>query len=614
MAPSSIDVDALVGAAPPSAGALFRWRVEQTPAKEAFRYPDAHDQWVSIDWTETRSRVDAYAAGLLALGLEPEQRVAIVSNTRIEWILADYAINCAGGATTTIYPNTQGRDFAHIVTDSGSVILVAENDEQLAKLDSSPEAEAQVRHVILFDGEGDGERVLTLDQLAERGRELLASDPGVVDRAIASIGIDDLATLIYTSGTTGMPKGVELTHRCWVYQAVVLNELELISPSALQYLWLPLSHVFGKDLLTIQLGIGFSTAVDGRIDRIVSGLGETHPNFMCGAPRIFEKVRAAVMLSSPRRGVKGRIARWAFAVGRASREYRLAGKSLPPAMSLAYTVADRLVFSKLKDRVGGNVDFFVSGSAKLSSQVQAWFYSAGLVVVEGYGLTETGAVSCVNLPLPLRIGTVGPALPGTALKIAADGEILIKGPAVMRGYHNDPERTAEALVDGWFHTGDIGKLDADGFLTITDRKKDLMKTSGGKYVAPAKVEGVIAATIPYVSQVVAVGDGRKYISALLTMDRESLNKWAVRHKLTELDYADLTQTPELRRTIERFMGAANGKLERWETVKRFAILPSEFSADDGGVTPNMKIRRKVVTERYADIVDSLYEEDPVGAE
>ena len=614
MAPSSIDVDALVGAAPPSAGALFRWRVEQTPAKEAFRYPDAHDQWVSIDWTETRSRVDAYAAGLLALGLEPEQRVAIVSNTRIEWILADYAINCAGGATTTIYPNTQGRDFAHIVTDSGSVILVAENDEQLAKLDSSPEAEAQVRHVILFDGEGDGERVLTLDQLAERGRELLASDPGVVDRAIASIGIDDLATLIYTSGTTGMPKGVELTHRCWVYQAVVLNELELISPSALQYLWLPLSHVFGKDLLTIQLGIGFSTAVDGRIDRIVSGLGETHPNFMCGAPRIFEKVRAAVMLSSPRRGVKGRIARWAFAVGRASREYRLAGKSLPPAMSLAYTVADRLVFSKLKDRVGGNVDFFVSGSAKLSSQVQAWFYSAGLVVVEGYGLTETGAVSCVNLPLPVRIGTVGPALPGTELKIAADGEILIKGPAVMQGYHNDPERTAEALVDGWFHTGDIGKLDADGFLTITDRKKDLMKTSGGKYVAPAKVEGVIAATIPYVSQVVAVGDGRKYISALLTLDRDNLAKWAARHKLADLDHAELTQSPELRKTIERFMSAANGKLERWETVKRFAILPSEFSVDDGGVTPNMKIRRKVVTERYAEIVESLYEEDPVEVE
>ncbi|MGC3992755.1 MAG: long-chain fatty acid--CoA ligase [Propionicimonas sp.] len=614
MGASTIDADALVASAPPSAGALFRWRVEQTPKKEAFRYPDATETWVSIDWTETRRRVDEYAAGLLAIGLKPEERVAISSNTRIEWILTDYAINCAGGATTTIYPNTQGKDFAHIVTDSGSVVLIAENAEQVAKLDESAEASAQVHHVVLFDGEGDGERVLSLAQLAERGRALLASDPGAVDRAIAAIGIDHLATLIYTSGTTGLPKGVELTHRCWVYQAVVLREMELISPSALQYLWLPLSHVFGKDLLTIQLGIGFSTAVDGRIDHIVSGLGEVHPNFMCGAPRIFEKVRAAVLLSSPQDGLKGRIARWAFAVGRASREYRLADKPLPVAMRLAYSIADRLVFSKLKDRVGGNVDFFVSGSAKLSSQVQAWFYSAGLMVVEGYGLTETGAVTCVNLPLPIRFGTVGPALVGTEVKIAEDGEILIKGPAVMRGYHNDPERTAEVLVDGWFHSGDIGKLDADGFLTITDRKKDLMKTSGGKYVAPAKVEGVIAASVPYVSQVVAVGDGRKYISALLTMDRDNLAKWAARHDMADRDYAEITQSPELRKTIERFMGAANGKLERWETVKRFAILPAELSVDDGGVTPNMKIRRKVVTEQYAEVVESLYDEEPVDSE
>lgn len=614
MPASKIDVDTLLAEAPRSAGALFRRRVEQTPTREAFRYPDAAENWVSIDWSETRRRVDELAAGLIALGLQREERVAIVSNTRIEWILSDYAINCVGGATTTIYPNTQGADFAHIVTDSGSVVLVAENAEQLAKLDAAPAAAGQVRTVILFDGEGDGERVLSWSQLAERGRQLLATDPDVVDRSIAAIQPDDLATLIYTSGTTGLPKGVELTNLAWVYQAVVLNEMKIIEPTALQYLWLPLSHVFGKALLTIQLGIGFSTAVDGRIDHIVSGLGAVHPNFMCGAPRIFEKVRAAVLLASPQRGLKGRIARWAFAVGRASREDRLAGRPLPPARRLAYTVADHLVFSKLKERVGGNIDFFVSGSAKLSGQVQSWFYSAGLIIIEGYGLTETAAVTCVNLPLPPRFGTVGPVLPGTELKIAADGEVLVKGPSVMRGYHNDPERTAEVIVDGWFHTGDIGKLDADGYLTITDRKKDLMKTSGGKYVAPAKVEGVVAASIPYVSQVVAVGDGRKYISALLTMDRDNLAKWAARHNLADKDYAELTQSPELRTTIERFMNSANAKLERWETVKRFAILPAELSVDDGGVTPNMKIRRKVVAERYADVVESLYEADPADAE
>lgn len=602
------DFDEILKAAPPTVGAMLRWRIEQSPAREAFRYPDADDNWVSIDWTETGRRVNDIAAGLIALGLELEQRVAIVANTRIEWILADFAINAAGGATTTIYPNTQGEDFAHILTDSGSVILVAENSEQLAKLDAA----LQVRHVVLIDGEGDGERVLSWRQLIELGKERLAVDPEAVDRTIAAATPMGLATLIYTSGTTGLPKGVELTHHGWIYVGLAIDFLEIIKDGSVQYLWLPLSHVFGKTLLACQVAIGFTSAVDGRIDRIVQGLGEVHPDFMCGAPRIFEKVRSAVMLASPRGAIKGRIARWAFAVGRSSREYRLAGKPLPMAMRVAYSVADRLVFSKLKERMGGNIDFFISGSAKLSAQVQAWYYSAGLLLVEGYGLTETSAVVTVNHPVTPRFGTVGPALPGTQLKIADDGEILAKGPGLMRGYHNDPELTAEVFADGWFHTGDIGKLDADGYLTITDRKKDLMKTSGGKYVAPTKVEGVISATIPYVSQVVAVGDGRKYIAALLTMDRDNLAKWALRHGMPDLDYTELTRTPELRTTIERFMRAANAKLERWETVKKFAILDAEFSVDDGGITPNMKIRRRVVAEQYADIVESLYEDDEVA--
>lgn len=602
------EVDTILEAAPPTVGAMLRWRIAQTPDKEAFRYPDP--EWVSITWAETGRRVDDLAAGLLALGLRTEERVAIVSNTRIEWVLADFAINSAGGATTTIYPNTQGEDFAHIVTDSGSVLLIAENAEQVAKLDADPQAAGQVRHVIVLDGAGDGERVLSWEQLIDKGRALLASDPEAVDRAVAETSGDGLATLIYTSGTTGLPKGVELTHGGWVYEGFAVGSCHIIEADSLQYLWLPLSHVFGKALLACQLAIGFASAVDGRIDKIVPGLGSVHPSFMCGAPRIFEKVRAAVMLASPQGGMKGRIARWAFAVGRASREYRLAGEPMPASMRLAYSIADRLVFSKLKERVGGNIEFFISGSAKLSAQVQAWYYSAGLLVVEGYGLTETSAVSAVNLPATPRFGTVGPALPGTRIRIADDGEVLISGPGVMRGYHNDPERTAEVLVDGWFHTGDIGKLDADGYLTITDRKKDLMKTSGGKYVAPAKVESVIAATIPYVSQVVVVGDGRKYISALLTMDADNLAKWAARKGMADVDYAEVTQSPELRTTIERFMGLANAKLERWETVKKFTILPSEFSVDDGGVTPNMKIRRRFVTQRYADVVESMYEPEP----
>lgn len=595
----------------PNVGAMLRWRVATTPASEAFRYRDANENWVSIDWAQTRQRVDVLAAGLLALGLESEQRVTIVAGTRIEWVLMDLAINCAGGATTTIYPNTAGDDFDYIVSDSGSVIMVAENAEQQAKLDANAETAAQVRTVILMDGPGDGDRVLSWAQFVALGEEKLAAEPAVVDAAIAATKADQLATLIYTSGTTGRAKGVELLHSCWVYEGVTLRDMDIIDSSYVQYLWLPLSHVFGKALIAAQMAIGFSSAVDGRVDKIVAGLGEVRPEFMCGAPRIFEKVRAAVMLASPRSGIQGRIARWAFAVGRDSRQYRLEGRAMPARMRASYALADKLVFSKLKARMGGNVEFFISGSAKLSAQVQAWFYSAGLLLVEGYGMTETSAISCFNVPASPRFGTVGPGLPGTEIKIAEDGEVLIKGPGVMRGYHNDPERTAEVLIDGWFHTGDIGVLDEDGYLSITDRKKDLMKTSGGKYVAPVKVETVIAATIPYVSQVVAVGDGRKYISALLTMDRDNLAKWAARKGLSELSYEELTQRPELRDTLQRFLNSANAKLERWETVKRFAVLPTEFSVDDGGVTPNMKIRRKVIAERYADVVETLYDADPV---
>ena len=472
----------------PNVGAMLRWRVATTPASEAFRYRDGNENWVSIDWAQTRQRVDVLAAGLLALGLESEQRVTIVAGTRIEWVLMDLAINCAGGATTTIYPNTAGDDFDYIVSDSGSVIMVAENAEQQAKLDANAETAAQVRTVILMDGPGDGDRVLSWAQFVALGEEKLAAEPTVVDAAIAATKADQLATLIYTSGTTGRAKGVELLHSCWVYEGATLRDMDIIDSSYVQYLWLPLSHVFGKALIAAQMAIGFSSAVDGRVDKIVAGLGEVRPEFMCGAPRIFEKVRAAVMLASPRSGIQGRIARWAFAVGRDSRQYRLEGRAMPARMRASYALADKLVFTKLKARMGGNVEFFISGSAKLSAQVQAWFYSAGLLLVEGYGMTETSAISCFNVPASPRFGTVGPGLPGTEIKIAEDGEVLIKGPGVMRGYHNDPERTAEVLIDGWFHTGDIGVLDEDGYLSITDRKKDLMKTSGAKYVAPVKVE------------------------------------------------------------------------------------------------------------------------------
>ncbi len=600
------EAEAILAGKPDSVGALLNWRVEQTPDREAFRYPDAAENWVSLTWAQTRDRVQEIAAGLMALGVSQEQRVAIAAATRIEWILADMAINAIGAASTAVYPSTAPEDFQYIVHHSESKVLIAENAEQAAKLDPADDG---VVAVVLLDGEGDGERTLSWRQLIERGKQRLADQPGCVDEALEGVGPESLATLIYTSGTTGKPKGVELDQRCWVYIGFAVDKLRIIDQSDFQYLWLPLSHVFGKVLIACQVAIGFTSAVDGRVDRIVPNLAVTRPTFMCGAPRIFEKVRATVLASNAK-GVKGGISRWAFTVGRKSREYRLSGQPLPRLLGVQYKLADRLVFSKLRSTMGGRMKFMVSGSAKLNKKVQGWFYSAGLVIIEGYGLTETTAVAFVNLPTDPVFGTVGKALPGTEFKLADDGEVLVRGPGVTRGYHDAPEQTAEAFVDGWFHTGDVGQLDADGNLTLTDRKKDLMKTSGGKYVAPQKVEGVLVAAIPFITQAVAVGDGRKYISALLTLDPDNVKRWATANGMAGVDYAEVASSDKLRAAIQALVDKANQRLERWETVKKFTLLKEEFSIDEGEVTPSMKVRRPVIAKRYADEIDSMYEREP----
>lgn len=599
------EADAILTGKPESVGALLDWRIEQTPDTEAFRYPDADDNWQSLTWSETRQRVHEIAAGLLSLGVGQEERVAIAAQTRIEWVLMDLAIMAIGAATTTIYPNTAPDDFQFIVGHSASKVLVAETAEQAAKLDGAGE---QVRAVVLIEGEGDGERTLSWQQLIERGRQKLAEDPGYVTAAREGVGLDHLATLIYTSGTTGRPKGVELTQRNWIYEGFAVDELQIISFEDLQYLWLPLSHVFGKCLIAIQLAIGFTSAVDGRVDRIVPNLGVTKPTFMCGAPRIFEKVRATV-LSSNSTGLKGAIAKWAFSVGKASHSHRLAGRPLPALLGVQYKIADKLVFHKLRERLGGRMRFMFSGSAKLNAKVQGWFYSAGLLIIEGYGLTETTAVSFVNVPTKPRFGTVGEVMPGTEIRIAEDGEVLLRGSGVMRGYHQAPELTDEAIIDGWFHTGDVGQLDADGNLTLTDRKKDLMKTSGGKYVAPQKVEGALVAAIPFVSQAVAVGDGRKYISALLTLDADNAKRWAAVNGLGEASYEQIVADEKTREAVQFFVDRANASLERWETVKKFTILPQEFSVDEGQVTPSMKIRRSAISKSFADEIDGMYDKE-----
>ena len=591
---------------PSSVGVMLQNRVAASGPREAFRYLDGN-RWVSLSWNETKTAVYEVAAGLLALGLQLEDRVAIASGTRMEWILADLGIMCAGGATTTVYPTTQHEDVAYILGDSESKVVFAEDDFQVAKVVDHLD-ELSVVKIVQFSGKADHELVLSWNEFRELGRSHLTEYPGSVDNAIATTGPDTLATLIYTSGTTGRPKGVRLVQDAWTYEGAAVEAYDIISPDDLQYLWLPLSHVFGKALIAIQLKIGFTTAVDGVIENIVDNLGVVKPTFMAGAPRIFEKVRAKVMTGA-QSGVKGKIFNWAFSVGYKTIPGRLAGSAPAGLLGIQYALADKLVFSKLKDRMGGNIKFFVSGSAALSREVQEWFFAAGLLILEGYGLTETSAATFVNSPRATRFGTVGPPVPGTEAKIADDGEILVRGPGVMRGYHGNDEATAEVLAaDGWFATGDIGELDDHGYLRITDRKKDLIKTSGGKYVAPQKVEAAVKAASPYVSQVLVHGEGRKYISALVTLDPEAITTWAQENGQPSTDPTALAGSAAVKELINSHVAQANRKLERWETIKKFEILPHEFTVDDGEVTPSLKIRRKAVEKKYRGTLNTLYED------
>ncbi|MQA85950.1 MAG: AMP-binding protein [Streptosporangiales bacterium] len=583
-------------------------RVSASPEREAFRYP-VGAEWASVTWGEFGDRVRRLAAGLIVLGINPEERVGIAAATRYEWILADMAIMCAGAATTTVYPTTTPDEVAYIIGDSGSRVVFAEDDEQVKKLREHRSELSDLGTIVTFDGTADEtEGVIGLAELERRGEEHLAQHPKAIEEAVAAIGPESLATLIYTSGTTGRPKGVRLVHDCWTYEGAGVDALGILHPDDLQYLWLPLAHSFGKALLTAQLQIGFASAVDGRIDKIVDNLAVVRPTFMGSAPRIFEKAHGRIVsMVEQEGGPRAKIFRWAFGVGHRVAELQRAGKQPSGLLAAQHKLADSLVFGKIRDRFGGRLRFFVSGAAALNRELAEWFHAAGILITEGYGLTETSAATCVNLPGRFRFGSVGPVLPGTEVRIADDGEVLIKGPGVMRGYHNMPEATDEVLdADGWFHTGDIGELGEDGLLRITDRKKDLFKTSGGKYVAPQLIESLFKAICPYVSQIVVHGEDRNFCSALITLDPEAIAGWAEENGLGGKSYQAIVTSDAAHAMVQGYIDELNAKLNRWETIKTFAILENDLTVEEGEMTPSLKVRRKVVEDRYADVLDSFY--------
>jgi long-chain acyl-CoA synthetase len=587
---------------------MFLDRVQRSADKDAFRYLVAGD-WVSATWRQTADRVEALAAGLLALGIETEQRVGIASSTRYEWILADLAIMCAGAATTTVYPSTNAGDTAYILADSQCRIVFAEDTGQLAKLTERRAELPNLTKVVLFDGTGDSDWVITLADLAESGEKYLLEHPSGVRTRTDAITPEQLATLIYTSGTTGRPKGVRLPHSVWAYEGSVVAGLKILGEDDLQLLWLPMAHAFGKVLVTTQLACGFVTAIDGRVDKIVDNLAVVKPTFMGAAPRIFEKAHARIVTTQQ---AKGGFRAWlfaaAFSAGLEVNRRRRAGRAASLPMSLLNGLFDRLVFSKVREAFGGRIRFFISGAAPLNRDIGEWFHAAGLLILEGYGLTETAAGACINRPDHYKLGTVGLPFDGTSIRINGDrGEIQIRGGAVMDGYHNLPDNTADAFTDdGWLRTGDVGTIDSDGFLTVTGRIKEIFKTSGGKYVAPPAIEAKFMAMCPYASQFIVFGEARNYCVALIALDADLMSVWAAENGLNGATYQELVNAPAVRDMIAGYIGALNAELNRWETVKKWALLDHDLSVEGGELTPSLKVKRSVVAEQNKRILDAFY--------
>ncbi|GGU75693.1 AMP-dependent synthetase [Streptomyces filipinensis] len=616
------DTQTLIENRPPSVAALFLERVAATPDAEAYRYPvppasgQGPDEWKSLSWAQAAERVYAIAAGLVELGVQPEQRVALASSTRVEWLLADLGIMCAGGATTTIYPQTNADESAFILSDSESRVLIAEDAAQAAKALEKRAELPDLTKVVVIDAAGaeTSDWVITLAELERRGAAYLEQHPQLIKERVGAITRDQLATLIYTSGTTGRPKGVRLPHDNWAYMARAIAATGLVTMDDVQYLWLPLAHVFGKVLTSGQIEVGHVTAVDGRVDKIIENLPVVQPTYMAAVPRIFEKVYNGVAAKAREGGpAKYKIFQWAAEV---AREYakvtqdnfrRTGSHSAPFGLAAKHKVADTLVYSKLREAFGGRLRACVSGASALAPEIGYFFAGAGIHILEGYGLTESSAASFVNPGEAYRTGTVGKPLPGTEVRIADDGEILLRGPGIMEGYHGLPEKTAEVLEsDGWFHTGDIGELSPDGYLRITDRKKDLIKTSGGKYVAPAEVEGQFKGVCPYVSNILVHGADRNYCTALIALDEPALLDWAKENGLEGRAYAEIVAAPQTVEMVDGYVRQLNAGLQKWQTIKKFRLLPRDLDVEHGEITPSLKLKRPVVEREYKHLIDEMY--------
>ena len=565
----------------------------------------------SLSSKEIFERIRDVSLGLGALGVASGDRVAIVSESRPDWVIADLAVMSAGAITVPVYPTLSSAQARYIVNDAGAKAAIVSTRLQLEKIQEVRHKLPSLEAVILIDGwqPSDSPSVISLEAVADRGHARLTGEWGAGrefrDRARA-VRPDQIATIIYTSGTTGEPKGVMLTHANIVSNvkagAVVLK----LSQDDVALSFLPLSHSFERTVSFIYLLSGVTVVFAESFDTIGRDIARVRPTLMTGVPRVFEKLHGRILdKGKAEPGIKGSIFSWAVGAGAARGEAELRGRSVGVLGSLQCSVADHLVFAKIREGLGGRIRYLVSGSAPLDGQIAEFFQGIGLPIIEGYGLTETSPILTVNPPDAPRVGTVGRALPGVELRIAEDGEILARGPNIMRGYFNKPEATAEAVKDGWFHTGDIGTIDDDGYLRITDRKKDLLVTSGGKKIAPQPIEAVIKRN-PLVAEAVLLGDRRKYAAALIVPNFPALERRLKDLGRSPSPRSELVTRADVLALYQEIIDALNRDLSQFERIKKIALLPVEFSVESGELTPTLKVKRKVIEERWRAQIEALY--------
>jgi long-chain acyl-CoA synthetase len=589
---------------------LFWDRVERSSDRPAQSFKQGA-AWKTLTWREVGDIVREVALGLIALGRQKGERVALLSGSRAEWVQADFAIFSAGGVTVPVYPTYPPDLIAYVVNDSEAKTLIVEDATQLAKAlevrDKMPGLE-QIVVVAGYDAPQPPKMVMTWETLRRRGRDGEAAHKSTLAERVATTRAEDLATIVYTSGTTGPPKGVMQTHGNHIAAVSASKQATPVAEGWVHLLFLPLAHSFARLESFLGVAHGLTTAFAENLDRVGENLKETRPHFICSVPRVFEKVYAKILAGveagSP---AKRKIFRWALGVGREVSRYQQRGQPAPAGLELQRRIAHALVFKKLHAALGGRLQWAVSGGAPLARDIAEFFHAAGILLLEGYGLTETCPALTFNRRDKYKFGSVGQALPGVELKIAPDGEILARGPNIAtRGYFKQPDATKEVFeADGWFHTGDIGRLDEDAFLFITDRKKDLIVTAGGMNIAPQNIENMLKAD-PFISQVMVYGDRRPYPVALITVSPEELQKFARAHGILVTDAGVLVKHPKVVERVGRTVEEKNTQLQSYAKIKRFAVLPVDFSLDGGELTPTLKVKRKVVTSKYMSALEELY--------